>query len=61
MKISSSYTPVIQPPQPRPAPQPSVERDSAEARLRDLIAQRHAEFERQTPFEELGKNLDVRA
>lgn len=62
MKISSTYTPPIAPQQrPAAAAQPSVERDSAEARLRELIAQKHAEFERHSPAEELGKHLDLRA
>ncbi|MBK6909459.1 MAG: hypothetical protein IPK53_05095 [bacterium] len=62
MKINTSYTPPIQPPQARPAAAPqSTERDSAESRLRELIAQRHAEFERHSPIEELGKHLDLRA
>ncbi len=64
MKINASYTPVIAPQQRMQtvqSAQAAAERDEAESRLRDLIAQKHAEFDSFRPAEELGKHLDLRA
>lgn len=63
MKINTNYSPLgqlpkVQPQQPLPG---SGERNDAEARLRELIAQKHAEFDSFRPVEELGKHLDLRA
>ncbi len=62
MKINPTYSPVAQlqkPPQPQTTP--AAERGDAEARLKELIAQKHAELDGFRPFEELGKHLDLRA
>jgi len=64
MKINASYTPTVAPQQRLQNPQTAqatTERSEAEARLRDLIAQKHAEFDSFRPVEELGKHLDLRA
>ncbi|MCB1059376.1 MAG: hypothetical protein KDB65_04020 [Calditrichaeota bacterium] len=63
MKIGTGYTPPILPQQRVNTIQHDAhgERNSAEAKLRELIAQKHAEFETFRPVEELGKNLDLRA
>lgn len=63
MKITSNYSSVapLLKPQPHQANAQIVDRDEAEARLRDLIAQRHTELDQFRPAEELGKNLDLRA
>jgi hypothetical protein len=63
MKIGTGYTPPILPQQRVNAlPQDQTgDRNSAEAKLRELIAQKHAEFETYRPVEELGKHLDLRA
>lgn len=64
MKINSSYTSTVSLQQKiagQQSTQPAGQRDDAEARLRELIAQKHAEFDRFRPVEELGKHLDLRA
>ena len=64
MKINASYTPIISPQQRLQNSQPAqagAERNEAESRLRELIAQKHAEFDNFRPAEELGKLLDLRA
>lgn len=63
MKIGTGYTPPILPQQRVNTIQqdPNGDRNSAEAKLRELIAQKHAEFETYRPVEELGKHLDLRA
>jgi hypothetical protein len=63
MKISS-YTPSIAPPGFVPKPQANAHeasRAEAEARLREIILQKHAELEPSQPQAELGKHLDIRA
>jgi hypothetical protein len=63
MKVPA-YTPTV-------APQPLIHkpqvnahdavRADAEARLREIILQKHAELEPSQPHAELGKHLDIRA
>lgn len=64
MKINSNYhistvSPVR--PQAQTSAPIGIERDDAEAQLRELIARKHAEFDTFRPVEELGKHLDLRA
>ncbi len=64
MKISIGYTPPLLPLQRIQTTQTAganADRLSAEAKLRELIEQKHSEFETFRSVETLGKHLDLRA